>query len=133
MTGKRGNTVSACDEGGTTLCKGDSGQLLVKDAKKGLIHRGAMSRLLAHSRHAPYLVVRRDSLGAFTASGLAGGPCSVSLRGIKLSVLPASEQLLEDFMVHGEQLAVALVELLALVGQLADPLPMLAQRLAALA
>src|SRR5690606_35567223 len=60
-------------------------------------------------------------------------PCSISLRGIELSVLVASEQLLQDFMVHGEQLAVALVQLLALSGQLANLLPMPTQGLAALA
>lgn len=52
---------------------------------------------------------------------------SVGLRRIEPGVLPTGEQLLKNVVVHGEQLAVVLVELLTLHGQVADLLPMLLQ------
>ena len=57
---------------------------------------------------------------------------SIGLRRIQPRILPTGEQLLKNVVMHGEQLAVVLVELLTLHSEITDLPPMLLKGVTAL-
>ena len=101
----RGRLASANATAGRPLNTDDPWQAFLKRAKH-------QDRTRTRSRLAKGMEIRCDS---------------VELRRVQVGMSAVTEQLVEDVTVHGQQLAIALVQVLALSHQLAELLPGLLQ------